>query len=256
MMDNKSKTLFVLTFLPLILLAVDFDNNLGYLFMGIALGNIVLMIIDTKFPLPIEKTRNLGRTFAYVFGGLVAYFLLNYLVLNTFKSYLGLSVVDLKSVFQLVAQQNLLFHGSVWLTILAIGFIVAIQETWLLANFMDFLRDKTGANLKNFFSHKTLFILGTVVLFFTFLHFEAKGLSLIALIPVIIFFLVSAVVIILEGQSLAAMIMHVINNVMAIIITSYAILTMGIFGPIAVGVGIAFIIYLVLSKVNILRTLT
>lgn len=246
-----SKTVFGLTTFILIALSVNFDNILGNLFLGMALLNIALFILDKKTPMPIERTRNLKRSFTLAIGGLFTTYIVSYIILSFFRGYFGLQSVTLQSLFQLLAEQNLIFQGNLVLTVIALGFIVPIQETWLQANMMDFFRDIRGTNLKKF-TFNSVLIFSIIISFFVFIHFNVKGLLAAALVPVAVFFVVSYFVILIENQTLGAKIMHIINNNIALAITFGLIAALTLSGPILIG-GLVVLGLFLLFKLKILR---
>lgn len=251
---TSDKVFWGLIFLLVIGLAVNFDNNLGYLF-GMILGGIGLFrILDIKRKtiFPIERTRNLKKSFVLAISGLIATYTLSVIFLGIFKGPLGLETITLETIFQYFAQQSLIFAGSVFLMFIAFVFIVAPTETWLQAIIMDFLRDIKNTNLKKLSVASVLIFLITVS-GFVFLHFNAKGMRAEALVPVAVFFAVSYFIILIEGQLLAAILMHMINNAIAIAVSTGWISTITLTGPIMIGIVVAILLYLLFRTKLLIR---
>ena len=233
----------------LIAIGVNFDDKIQNLFGFIIVVIIILKIIDynkiTSFP--IERVRNLKKTFTLTIIGLIAVYLGTTVVFwidNAFfgSKLFGVQSITLQTIFNYFAQQSFVFSGSVIWSFIAIVGIVAISETWLLAVLMDFISDIFHVDF-SLYKLKTYAMALLLTGFFVILHFNAKGLTAAALVPVAVFFLVSAIIIIIEKQSLAAMNMHVINNSIALFISTGVISAFTLTGPLIVGLIIIVGIY-------------
>lgn len=249
MVKITSEIVYFTSALLLFVLWLLFDKDLGGLFFGIATFNIIIYMlekINNQKPFPIEKTRNLGRSFTVAIVGLISTYLISILL----KTFLGFSGTSVNSIFQDFAQQSLIFQGSMILTFLSIGILVPINETWLQANILDKLRDWFKIDINNI-NAKSIFMVISMVAFYVLLHFASKNLSTEALIPVGVFFGVSFFTLRYEGQSLGTMIMHIINNSVAIAIGFSLIGSASLLGPILIAGGILLFVYL-LFKTKIL----
>lgn len=251
--NNFEKILVLLIGAFLIFAGVNFDEKLQGLFGFIIIFIVILKILDfnERTYFPIERTRDLKKTFFLTVIGLVATYLGTMFVFWFGNKFFGTQAITLQAIFTSFAQQTLIFSGSVWLSFIAIGIVVAISETWLLATLMDFIADITHADF-DFRKFKTYALLTIIVGFIIMLHFNAKGITGAALVPVAVFFLVSAIIIKIEKQWFAAGNMHVINNSIALAISYNLINPTNLQGPIIVGSIVIGIIYM-LFRIKILR---
>ena len=229
---KKETSFFVIMLLTLIVLAINFDNFLGYLFAIILIGGALMGIFDinksTRFPI---SKGNVKRSLTVAILGLVAVYIISPFILLLF----GYGKFGTLSVISLFAQQNLIFTGSVILALVSLGFVVAPIETNLLSRIMDYLRDRWGTGLDKI-SVNYLLMLLISTLFFVVLHFNAKGLSGESLIPVGVFFAISFVMIGYEKEQLSAIFMHVINNTIAVWYTyKESFINLGLSSPFILG---------------------
>mgnify|MGYP001588609922 CR=1 FL=1 len=262
-MGNVTKSEIVILVLLaafLMFAGVNFDDKIQNLFGFIVLFIAIIRILDInqKTSFPIERVRNLKRTFTLTVIGLVATYLGTMLVFgidNYFGGKLfGIQNVSLNTVFSLFAQQPFVFSGNIILTFLAIGFVVAISETWLLITLMDFIADKFNIDF-DLMKARTYAIILLLVGGIVTLHFNVKGFTAAALVPVAVFFFVSLIIAIKERQGLAAIFMHVINNTIALTISYGVISSLTITGPLLIGITVMVGIYLLFKTKILVRPL-
>ena len=253
--------LWGILFIVLLAIGVNFDDKIYNLFIGIIAGIMILKIIDynQKTYFPIERVRNLKKTFMLTVIGLISTYAITLIIFGIDNAifgskFFGVQSITLQTIFSYFAQQNFIFSGSVFLTFVAIAGIVAISETWLVAVLMDLIRDIKRFKVYNyeFNNPRTYAAISLIVGFLVVLHFSAKGLGAAALVPVAVFFLVSCIIIKIEGQALAAILMHIINNSIALAITFALISSFTLTGPVVVtGVILLGIYFLFKTKLLI-----
>lgn len=258
MITKNDWILWGILFALLVAIGVNFDDKIQNLFGFIIAGIMILKLIDynKRTTFPIERTRDLKKTFTLTIIGLIVVYLGTTVVFwidNAFfgSKLFGVQSITLQGIFNYFAQQSFIFSGNVIWSFVAIAGIVAISETWLLAVLMDFISDIFHVDF-NLWKIKTYAMALLLMGFFVILHFNAKGLTAAALVPVAVFFLVSAIIIIIEKQSLAAMNMHVINNSIALAISTNLISSLSLTGPIIVSIiGIVGIYFLFKTRIFI-----
>lgn len=244
----KDVVIYVLLGLALFLLVSNFDPTLANVY---AIGLFLLFVyyaIDKDHSFPIEKQRNLGKSFLYAVIGYIVV-----IVSSTFfKNIHIFGITDTRSVLQIMAetQATLAFEKSLWITFFAFAILIPIIETGILGMILEFIKDNTKINFEklNIALIAVFFIIST---FFMYLHLSAKGVSNeAALMITFIFALVTCVIIFLERQTLGAMLLHIISNSVALIISFGKEFSISIIYGVLIILGIT----LLLKKVRISPT--
>ena len=262
-MAQKITSKFVLIVLMVLgsLISVLYNPQISQLFTYFIFGSFLYIQFDPINTIKIENKVNRVKSTMYGTLGWISAILITFIVLGIFSSQSLFGVPEeysfekgsINSVFELVkqTQSSLAFEGSKFFEFISFGFFIAIAETiWFVMILYEIgieLGKLLGQNVAFNTSKISLF---TIILFslisyaFMFYHLSSKGINNNpALISVFIFGFISLLVTMLEGQVLGAIIMHIINNSVALI------LTFGVtFTPILIGIGIAFGIYLLISR--------
>lgn len=262
-LSNKVVFFFILILLTSI--ATLYNPSIATLFVIFAFGSFIWIILDRldgKRTILIEKIVNRGKSLLYGFGGWVVAILLSFIVLGlsnalnifqsqfTFESGIG-------SIFELlkITQQSLAFAGSRFFEYLAFGLAIPIIETlfFCLIAYEVFIElGKLVGQEVRFNVPLSKINIPTIISFLTiaygatFYHLSAKGVdNTPALITVFIFFFVSCIIVMLEGQALGSILMHIINNSVSLF------LVWGLFtttAPLVIGAVVGLVLLLVLTR--------
>jgi len=251
-------------FLIIILLAlwINFDPTLASLFFAMVLGAFILVTTDTVKTFKIESKPNKLKSLMFGVVGYITFLLSSMLTLSFLQktslvsNYSILNVADAFAQTQSVMMSQVApaLADNVWLTVLAFAILIPITETWSFTVFFEFLSERfPGFKQVSKTSLRTWLLVSIISLMFMFYHLTAKGLTNNdALIMVFLFGLVSWGMVVIEGQSLGAIIMHMIANGIAVF-SMYGISLLA--SPILVWIVVGAIIYYLFNskKFNIRR---
>lgn len=255
--------LFVLG-LFFIITQLAFDFNLGTVFFGMALFGAFYYSQDKTRRLEIEKRPNKLKSVLLGTIGFGAYLIISAVLLPFLNSLgiLTIEAVGLNAIFDVLGStQPLAFAGNRFLNFASLGIAGPIIETTVI--FMvafEFFADRFPS-LKNYpldsrrvpsinVMLSLAALIGIITTIFIILHSQAKGIrNDTALTLVAIFAIVSMIMILIEGQALGAIIMHIINNSIALLRRFDIVMELL---PIILAVaGIGLVSYLILKRLNI-----
>ena len=236
--------IFLFNIVVLAFMYFNFNPNLAGIYALLALANYVLFKTDSFPTVFIEKTPNRMKSLALAFGGIFVFAILSTIVLQFtgLLSNIG-ATFGLSSVIELYAETIPFFAQSAILTFIAFGLIIPIIETdFFFGTGLEAIKDILGLrfNLRSI-STWALFVIISVV--FILFHLSAKNISTGAtaqLVLVGLFAMISLVIVLVEGQTLGAILFHVFANSIALLdklgiySSSYQIFILG-------GIGLLFL---------------
>jgi len=215
-------------FLIIVLLGlwINFDPILASLFFAMIIGSLWLISTDKVKSYTIESNPNKIKSLMLGVIGYVIFLVSSMIGLAFLKrtaltsSYSINSVADAFAQTQSVMMSNVApaLADNLKLTLLAFALLIPIIETFSFTVFFEFLSERfPGLKNMTLSSFRTWLMISIISLLFMFFHFTAKGLTNHdALLMVVIFGLISWGLVVYEGQSLSAIIMHIIANTIAV----------------------------------------
>lgn len=233
-------------------------NTTAVVGYGILLvGQVFLYFYDRNKTFVIERKPNRLKSIALALGGLFAFFIISNGVLQLLN-YSGIltnlgKALGFNSVIELYAETIPFYAQNKIVTWLAFAITFANLETDLFfGSGMEFFKDMFHLKL-DLKSPKTWGFFGMLAGGFILFHITAKALgtgATAALISVGLFALVQLAVVMIEGQTLGANLMHVFANTLALLVT-FAILPNITWAFMVIG-AIAIIFLLVTKQINII----
>lgn len=213
--------LFTLLFFNLV-----FDPRLAAIFSSMVIIIFFIIIVDKKRDFYLESKQDRLKSLTY---GIVGYIIsilasMGYFLISKSKDLISdYSFGSVANAFAqqqsiLMAEYSPVLADNVLLIVLSFAFLIPFIETWLEAMAYDFLSDiLPGFEKISLTSPRVWLLMLLLSLGAVGLHFSSKGISNFdALMMVGIFFAISMAIIIKEKQVLGAIIMHIINNTIAI----------------------------------------
>lgn len=244
--------LFVFLFAASIVLYLTYSESVASLYFFMLVGTfIILRLIDKKPTILYERKVNTLKTVMLGLAGAYG-FLFLFSIVSKMGSAFGLfnitGITSVGSVIEVFAESLPLFAGNVWVAIFTIGIVAATIETWLVAVILELFKDKflKVQQITKITAEVILFLIliGIIAVIY---HIKAKGITTTAtgaLVAVFIFFIIMAVLIIMEkGQWAGANLSHVMNNVTAMMVITGVIAassSLGLIMPVIIG-GIYYI---------------
>lgn len=257
-MALNERTIGVLLLFTLLFFRITFDPNMAAIFSSMVIIIFLITITDKKRDYLLESKPNKAKSLMYGVIGYVSFIIISMISFWIFKrtslvtNYSFNSVADAfaNSMSVMMSNYSPALAGSVLLLVLSFIILIPLIETWLQAIVFEFLGEVfPGFKQINLKQARTWFLISLVSLGYMALHFTAKGLTnWDALIMVLIFFAISLVLIIKEGQILGAIFMHMIANGIAIL-SRYDITLAN--NPIVIWGVVAFVGYLIINSKKI-----
>ena len=253
---------FILTVFTSLFVALNVQENLGLIYglMGLfAMGGVVLdELFGNRTQIKIESG-SISRLRALLVA-IAGYFAVLFIsqILIPILGKVGIitqsvSLPTLYSVVGLYSQTTLAFTGNLIFYFIAFGFLIPLIETRSWIVFFEFLVDmfKLRIDLKSFKIWSIIIIGG--ILFYIF-HLTAKGISNDAALAVVfVFMVVTYVIVIIEKQSLDALLMHVFANSIALAFTYNLVPQLGTILWIIGGISVALIASQKIFKLDIIN---
>ncbi len=229
-------------------LSTNFDLAVSQVFfIGITI-TLIYYALDPKHSIVIESKPDRIRSLTLAIFGYISVIGISSLI-NGIGVF---SIIDIMAE----SQASLALAGSIFIQFIVFGFIVPIIETSVIGTAIEIFKDVLKLNFDSSTelfglkipNLKLLAIFVVISLGFMFMHLSAKGITNNpALITVFVFGFVTTYLIFIEGQTFAAMLMHIIANSVALIIS------LGLFatGATAIIVGVAVVGILVFLSKNV-----
>ena len=253
---------FMLTVFTSLFVALNVQENLGVVYglMGLfAMGGIVLdELFGNRTQIRIESGSiprlrallvGIGGYFAVLFSSQI-------LIPLGVKAGLitqSVSLPTLYSVVQLYSQTTLAFTGNIIFYFITFGFLIPMIETRAWVILFEFFVDvfKLKITLKSF---KIWSIMSIGGIFFYLFHLTAKGVSNDAALAVVfIFMIVTYIIVVVEKQSLDALLMHIFANSISLAFTYNLIPQLGTILYVVAGISVVLIAVTKIFKLEVIK---
>jgi len=223
-MEQKRKLLWELGIASFLIfwfffIASNVDFQLGNLYGTLAIGGLIIAIIDYQFAKREIPLVNPNNSWIAALGiAVVGYFVIiigGQLVVKLFS---GVPITD---VLKLLEATSPIFSNSVVLNKITFGIMVAYLETYaIFVVFYDLLASMFNVQIstKNLKNPKLIAIIIGLTLFFTILHATAKQLDQASLVIVAFMGLVSLIIITITKEGRTAILTHTIANSLSVFI--------------------------------------
>ena len=212
---------FILSGVFLLFLWLAFDERMATLYL---LMLFVAYVILDKFNLVYRIESRIDNRAMAFFTASIAYVI--FLVVTTFIFSLFSALAqfaDFQSIIQLYATSTPILQGSVFLTILAWGFIIPTIETLFFFGFLFGIlilmtRRSIGVNVSTERINIPIIIIMIICSsLFTLFHITSKGLANLPLIITFIFAIFSCVLVFKTKEIKSAILLHIIANLVAVL---------------------------------------
>lgn len=254
---QKSRFIIGVVLWILLFLLINFDSSLGNVFVAILIGAAWLFTSDNRRFLFIEKANNnRAKSLMLVAIGYAAFMISSFIAL-AFLGYMdGGGITSLNTIYgqflaSLMAQYSPILAENLLLVFLSWGTIIPIVESFsffqvLLEFLCDYVFKTKRISIYSFKSWlAVLFVAGV----FTFFHITAKGLENDpAFVMTFLFAVISGALVLYTGQSFEAIILHIVNNSAALLISGQVVA--GVSAVVTIGVvgGAIMLIYFITKK--------
>lgn len=239
MVTLNTRTVFYVTYFVALLLATNFESNLGTIFALFIVGAFFLITTDKKVTYPIGKIDL--KSISWGVGAYVFYLLVSTVILALVpigKKLVDVQIGSISSVLELIkistastltqTFSSFALQGNPWIIFVAYAGLIAISESiFFFGPGMEFIADagKLRAKVR---STRTLALVLVISAAFTIFHLTSKGANADqALMLVAIFAAISCYLVIIRKQIADAIIFHIIANGSALLLSYNIILISG-----------------------------
>ncbi len=243
--DKTEKLITGVLLITIIFLTLTFELSLGAIFVGMILFSIWVSITNKGRTSHNAVPNNTLKAIGIAGGALLALMLVILFVSTALQGLLNLQEEPsfqsiIRSGFSTtgLSESQPIFAGSVLLTIITFGVVIATVETRFIGRVMDWLSDLTGINVTKF-NFKTIALFTIIASVFVFYHSNVKGVTdNTALLITFIFAMISLGIIAKTGELESATYLHIFNNVLFIYprVTQSSLEAQAIVAPVFIGI--------------------
>ena len=248
MVRIRDSDLILASGILLVFLVFNFDNVLAVSFMAMAFVTRDLRLFDSKKDISIESKPNKVKSLVLAILGYLAVLGISSIFIQ------GTNALQLNSVVQLMSEALPILAGSVVLTMLVFVFLIPfVESNFFFIGGLDWIKTRMKVGSLSLSNPKAWAVIILISIGFALFHLTAKaGLGAVgfneSLIITFVFALISGILVFVEGQGLAAIIMHVIANGVSMV-QKFNIIT--IVNPLLIGIGLGALAIFLMQRFNI-----
>jgi hypothetical protein len=208
--------------------ATNVNTILGQTYQGFTALSITLLIIgvtifDKNIQVTYSKSHKVLNTILMAVGGYIVLLVSSVFVLR----FINPASANISSVITLMGATTPALSNSKIINLLTFGLVIPFIETSLWARIMEFICDvfHIQINKQNITKIGLIFIIVLLSIGFAFFHITAKGITnMPSLVIVFIMMLISLLMVVLsDGETKAAVYMHIIANTIAAYLSLFAV---------------------------------